>query len=593
VLTGIFLVALALLAFIFLLSNWTTGQLIRATQLRDHRHDVIEKLQVLLTELDDAETGERGFLITGEAAYLGPYQSARDTVRRTVKSLGTLLHDPGMRERLAALKPLVEAKISELEETIDLRRTAGFGAAQQVVLTNRGKRVMDEIRKVTGEMRGREETLLAQSETAAATMSQQSNSIRLLGNVLSFSLLLGVFLLLNREIGARRKTEAALRINEERYRLITEQVKDYSILMLDPRGNVETWNAGAQRITGYEPKEIIGRHFSIFYPPEDVEAGKPARELAAAESAERIEDAGWRIRKDGSRFWANTIITGLREEDGKLRGFSKITCDETERKQAQDAMQELNEALERRTADLEAANKELEAFTYSVSHDLRAPLRHVDGFSKMLLDESAAGLSEDAKRYLGYVRDGVIQMGQLVDDLLALARVGRKELSVQVTGLNSLVQDVVAEMKRDNPDRAIEWKVEPLPFVECDAALMKQVFANLLSNAVKYTRPRPKAVIEIGAWQENGQAAVFVRDNGVGFNMKYADKLFGVFQRLHRPEDFEGTGVGLATVQRVIHKHGGRVWVQAAVDQGATFYFTLGSSGESKAPEHPTEGGQA
>jgi light-regulated signal transduction histidine kinase (bacteriophytochrome) len=222
----------------------------------------------------------------------------------------------------------------------------------------------------------------------------------------------------------------------------------------------------------------------------------------------------------------------------------------------------------------------LEAFTYSVSHDLRAPLRHVDGYSKLLVDKHGAELSPDAQEDIATIRDSVLHMGMLIDDLLNLARLGRKQISIEATGLNSLVDEVRADLMRANPDRAIEWKVENLPFVECDPALIKQVFANLLSNAVKYTRPRKQAVIEVGTTQQEGCGVIFVRDNGVGFNMKYANKLFGVFQRLHRSEDFEGTGVGLATVQRIIHKHRGRVWVEAALNQGATFYFTLNGSGQ-------------
>jgi light-regulated signal transduction histidine kinase (bacteriophytochrome) len=178
-------------------------------------------------------------------------------------------------------------------------------------------------------------------------------------------------------------------------------------------------------------------------------------------------------------------------------------------------------------------------------------------------------------------------MGQLVDDLLNLARLGRQEVRLQATGLGSLVQAVVVDLKREAEGRTIQWKLQPLPFVECDPALMRVVFANLLSNAVKYTRPRQPAVIEVGTAENDGQAVVFVRDNGVGFSMKYADKLFGVFQRLHRQEDFEGTGVGLATVQRIVHKHGGRVWAEGELDKGACFYFTLGTQPHSE-PEVPS-----
>jgi light-regulated signal transduction histidine kinase (bacteriophytochrome) len=277
----------------------------------------------------------------------------------------------------------------------------------------------------------------------------------------------------------------------------------------------------------------------------------------------------------------------LREAHGELQKTNsellQLTLELEERvAQRTEEIRKLNEELEsrvkKRTGELQAANEELEAFSYSVSHDLRAPLRHVDGFSKLLVEEHGVELSSDAQEYVATIRDSVLQMGILIDALLNLGRLGRKQLSMQVTGLNSLAEEVMADLKRANPDRVIEWKVETLPFVECDPALMKQVFVNLLSNAVKFTRPWKPAVIEVGAVGQDEHAIVFVRDNGVGFSMKYANKLFGVFQRLHRAEDFEGTGVGLATVQRIIHKHGGRVWAEAELDKGATFYFTLGSS---------------
>jgi light-regulated signal transduction histidine kinase (bacteriophytochrome) len=245
-------------------------------------------------------------------------------------------------------------------------------------------------------------------------------------------------------------------------------------------------------------------------------------------------------------------------------------------------------------AELEASNKELEAFTYSVSHDLRAPLRHISGFSKILAEEYGSTLPMEAQHHVQRIQEGTHRMGVLVDDLLNLARVGRRDLSLQVAGLKSVVEGVLADLAPECEGRQIEWKIGDLPLVDCDPGLMKQVFQNLLSNAVKVTRPRSPAVIEVGQKDQDGTCVIFVRDNGVGFNMKYADKLFGVFQRLHRAEDFEGTGVGLATVQRIIQRHGGRIWAEAELDKGATFYFNLGVSEKTETKMQAVmAGGQA
>jgi PAS domain S-box-containing protein len=281
---------------------------------------------------------------------------------------------------------------------------------------------------------------------------------------------------------------------------------------------------------------------------------------------------------DHSIRWIAANGRVVRDNQARAVRMYGVLADITDRKQKEKDLQDLNRELQQKTIELTAANNELEAFTYSVSHDLRSPLRHVDGFSKLLSEKHSAELSPAAREHISTIRDSVAQMGMLIDDLLKLARLGRTQLSTQATGLNSLVEDIQTDLRRAYPDRVIEWRIQVLPFVECDPALMKQVFANLLSNAVKYTRPREPAVIEVGTSDEGGVRAVFVRDNGVGFSMKYANKLFGVFQRLHRSEDFEGTGIGLAAVQRIIHKHGGRVWAQAELNKGATFYFTLGPS---------------
>jgi light-regulated signal transduction histidine kinase (bacteriophytochrome) len=231
--------------------------------------------------------------------------------------------------------------------------------------------------------------------------------------------------------------------------------------------------------------------------------------------------------------------------------------------------------LHERADQLKAANKELEAFSYSVSHDLRAPLRAINGFAGIVLEDFSAQLPEEGHRHLERVRNGGQRMGELIDDLLAFSRLSRQPLDRRRVDTARLVQEVLTELNPLENHRQIELRVGELPFSHGDPALLKQVWVNLLANAFKYSRSRAPAVVEIGCEQKNGEAIFFVRDNGVGFDMQYAGKLFGVFQRLHRPDEFEGTGVGLAIVQRVLHRHGGRAWAESAPDRGATFYFTI------------------
>jgi PAS domain S-box-containing protein len=386
-----------------------------------------------------------------------------------------------------------------------------------------------------------------------------------------------------RDITDRKRAEEALNRSEIRYRSLVTATAQV-VWMTDPQGQVADmpmWRA----ITGQTIEEVRGAGWLNAVHPKDRD--RTAMLWARAVKDRSLYDVEYRVRRNDGEY-RHFAVRGVPVlgDDGAIREWIGTCTDITERKQAEEEVRRLNAELEQRviqrTAQLEAANKELEAFTYSVSHNLRAPLRHISGFSKILTEGYASSLPPDAQHHLQRIEDGTRRMGLLVDDLLNLARVGRRDLSLQVTGLRSVVDDVIESLKPDLANRQLEWKIGDLPFVGCDAALMKQVFQNLLSNAVKFTRPRARAVIEIGQTEQNGTPVIFVRDNGVGFSMKYADKLFGVFQRLHRAEDFEGTGVGLATIQRIVQKHSGRIWAEAELDKGATFYFTLATSEKSE-----------
>ena len=265
-----------------------------------------------------------------------------------------------------------------------------------------------------------------------------------------------------------------------------------------------------------------------------------------------------------------------RIEDNLRQTRDHLQAEVEQRRQREDEIRKLNRELGRRAVELEASNKELESFAYSVSHDLRAPLRHMVGYSELLQRQAASLLDEKSQRFIKTILDSAKRMGSLIDDLLAFSRIGRAETRKTKVDLDQLVKEVVAEIRQDTRDRDIAWKIGPLPVCYGDRSMLRLVVVNLVSNAVKFTRMRGPAEIEIGCIDRNEkEVEVFVRDNGAGFDMQYVNKLFGVFQRLHLPEQFEGTGIGLATVQRIIHRHGGQVRGEGAVDQGAAFYFSL------------------
>lgn len=701
-------VCLLVLISIGFFSYYTTGDMERTAEWVSHTHEVIATIDSGMALLTDAETQQRGYLITGDPAFKQDSLAAQAKVGDWMKLIRAETADnPVQQKRLADLEPLINQRLAVLNDRIKLREEKGLEGVAAAVGSRQGKNLMDQIWQRLGEIRSTEQGLLVEREQAARHSAEVnrlvvvgSSTVAVIAGLLAFGMiqrdlrlreklqseltrneamlesildntpsvifmkdLEGRYMFVNQrfvevsglsraqitgkraqditrpdlaaaadnhfrtvmetgkptefeetvvypdgprrhlavkfplrnaegkiyamagistDITERQRFEQLLKDSEERLRLLVDNIKDYAIMLLDMEGRMVRCNAGAVKILGYTAEEFTGEHLSRLYPADQVRAGLPEKQLATATAEGRYEDEGWRLRKDGSQFWANTVVTAIRDTAGNLKGFACIAGDLTRQKMAEHMLKQLNQSLRHQAAELETTNRELEAFSYSVSHDLRSPLRHIDGFVDLLRKHSGGKLDDRGLRFLNIIADSARQMGCLIDDLLVFSRMGRVEMRHTAVSPNSLVEEAVQTAKNDANGRNIVWDVQKLPVVEADPAMLRQVWVNLINNAVKYTRNREEAHIEVGCTANgSGEYVFYVRDNGVGFDMQYVNKLFGVFQRLHRAEEFEGTGIGLANVRRIVSRHGGRTWAEGKLNEGATIYFTL--------PRHKTE----
>jgi PAS domain S-box-containing protein len=396
------------------------------------------------------------------------------------------------------------------------------------------------------------------------------------------------YVAIRNDITERKRALEALAESEEQFHTMADAIPQLA-WMAQPDGSIFWYNQRWYDYTGATPAEMEGGGWEKVHHPQWLPEVRKKWKSSVAEGKRFEMDFPLR-GADGDYRWFLTRVVPLKDSSGRVLRWFGTNTDVSEMRRAEQEIQRLNSELEQRvqirTAELEAANKELEAFSYTISHDLRAPLRAVDGFSQAVLQDFGRLLPTEGHRYLQVIRSGAQNMGMLIDDLLTFSRLSRTALNKQMVDMSRLVGSTLSELDPLKQGRDIVVRQSELPPCLGDPALLKQVWVNLLSNAFKYTQKRAQAVVEIGseAGAEGETAVYFVRDNGTGFNMKYVDKLFGVFQRLHRAEDFEGTGVGLAIVQRVIQRHGGRIWAKAEVDHGATFFFTLQEKNQPKDP---------
>jgi len=569
---GGFILALAILAVIALKihQNMTAGA--QADVRMSHTRSVIQELDLLLSGLQEAETGQRGYLITGREEYLQDYNKAVTQIGSMLDSLDHLTRDDRvLRPYLSYVEPLVRDKLAELKQTIDLRRSRGFQAALAVVSTDRGKAVMDEIRRRIDESRTKEQSLLREHIAAEEIRAGGTTKALIAGGLLSAIILSTVFLFLMRENTRRRVAEAGmLRYQDNLQELVAsrtaelaranEQLEREVHEHKQVRETLRQLNAELEKRVGAQTAEIRRTNESL-----EQRIAERTTELQAANKS--LLDS----RRATLNLMEDAVIARTRAEEANV----ELQREVNERKRAERDLEEKRLALERKAAELAAVNKELETFSYSVSHDLRAPIRHIAGFVELLHKNAAVTLDEKNKHYLGVIAESTKLMGKLIDDLLSFSRTGRTGINPQKVDTNELVRSTIYGLGSETRERAIDWDIASLPEVYADPILLKLVWTNLVSNALKFTRRCEKARIEINAEEKNGESIFRVKDNGVGFDMKYQNKLFAIFQRLHRPEDFEGTGIGLANVQRIVHLHGGKVWAEGVPGEGATFYFTI------------------
>jgi PAS domain S-box-containing protein len=562
--------AVALLAAIAV-NGWLGNR--RAADARTavaHSQDVLRHTLELENGIGRMEAGHRGYLVSGQPRALAERDAAYAQALTDLAQLRTLTRDNAYQQaRLGEVAALVDARWQRVRHLEQLAAEEGLDVAQSRFLGS-GPQSIDPIHEQLTRIRMHEDQLLARRSTTSNRDAATLDVLLVFGTATAFGVLAVAGLaLLRLLVRTQAIGEQLLRYSQDLHNLF--RLSRDLICVATADGRFVRLNPAWEQTLGVPIAQMVGRPFLEFVHPDDVASTRAetaalteGRETVAFENRYRSGDGRWRWLLWNAAFDPDAAV------------IYATARDITERKHAEQRIDALNVELQARSGELEAANRELEAFSYSVSHDLRAPLRHVDGFARMLVEDAADRLLPEDHRYLQTITDSVRRMGALIDDLLALSRFGRKPLDMQPVDMAALARDAL----RDVPSPRPEVAIGPLPPAEGDPALLRQVWVNLLSNAVKYSAPRgAEARIEVGGEAVEGMLRYTVRDNGVGFDMRHAGKLFGVFQRLHGDDRFEGTGVGLAIVQRVLRRHGGDVRADAEPDRGATFTFELPAPG--------------
>jgi PAS domain S-box-containing protein len=562
--------AILCLLTIITISRQSGKQLQEASRAVTHTREVLEKLGNIAAQLSEVESAARSFAISGKQSHLSHFYTAAEAVPPLLNELKLLLqHDPLQLQSITEIEPTIAKHLQVMKNMVELGDKNLFRGFGQRNLTDEGNDLMEQIRAAFSTMENEQHALLNQEQTTEAAKMNRVTMISLVGSMLACAFILACGACAMRAMYGRRKAE-------EKLDRLLGSMPD-ALVIVNAEGKIVGSNAHAEKLFGYSDRELQGESMALLVPER---FRKNQRQYYAAYFSQRdgrvpemtMEFCG--LHKDGREFPIEVSTKPLAGEKGLV--VTSAIRDITERKLVAQQISKLNKELEHRAIELENANKELEAFSYSVSHDLRSPLQNIDRFSQILMEDYANQLDAEGLDYVQRLRGSCQHMEDIIDALLVLSDMMRRELLVEQFDLTALANTVADDLKQKNPDRLVDWNIAEGLTADGDAQLLRVVLENLLGNAWKFTANRPRAHIEFGALpQANGARTYYVRDDGAGFDMERANNLFTPFKRLHDQSEFRGTGIGLATVQRVIQRHQGKIWAEGIVNQGATFCFTL------------------
>lgn len=597
---------MAVLIGIALISSTSFIQFQRITWQLRHRRQIIAQLNRVLSSVKDAETGQRGYLLTGKQEYLLPYQAATSVISQEVEELVRLTRNEpiAQQQQIVEMQQRIEAKLIELEQTIRLRQSQKVDAASALVESNQGKRLMDQIREINAALASDQQRIVDQQSILQRRFSHIATWTTIGGVVLELLLVTGTTLKLNQETQNLQQSEQGLLLSEQRYRSLVTATAQV-VWLADATGHIQTLTSGWTLLTGQTEAAAQGMGWLAAVHPDDRASVQACWQTAVA--TQEFYEMEYRVPVvDGEERTFLMRGVPVREADGSVREWVGTCVDITSRKQAEQVLQRSRDQLEQQVQErtraltqtnaalqteifermqierkleqlattLQRSNQELEQFAYVASHDLQEPLRAVANYTQLLARKYSAHLDEKADKYIGYIVDGATRMQQLINDLLTYSRVGRQSLNLQEVDINLVCKRALDGLRMAITDSHATVTYDALPTIVADAGQITQLFQNLLSNAIKY-RDKVAPQIYISANRTETEWTFSVADNGIGIDPQYAERIFVIFQRLHTRRDYSGTGIGLAICKKIVELHQGQIWVQSELGKGSTFYFTI------------------